>query len=315
MPSVPIISLDPGPLPPITIALMAGVAGLYARRAHTLALDGRPVPQRRQACFYGGLATILLAYISPIGGLSDQLLAVHMVEHLLMGDIGALLIVLGLTGPLIAPILRVGALNRLRVLAHPAIALPLWLVDLYLWHIPVLYQATLRHDGLHALEHTMFIAFGINMWMCLFGPLPMPTWFGNAARLVYIIAVRLAGMVLGNILTWSGTVFYPIYKPTEAAWHVSPLGDQINAGAVMMIECSLLTIALLGWLFLRAARESEERQQLLDYASLHGIGLTDERAGRAVAAGRGAQLRSRLEGEAEAAGTAEAHRAKPTSAA
>jgi len=52
MPSVPIISLDPGPLPPITIALMAGVAGLYARRAHTLAQDGRPVPRRRQACFY-----------------------------------------------------------------------------------------------------------------------------------------------------------------------------------------------------------------------------------------------------------------------
>ena len=216
MPAVPIISLDPGPLPPLTIALMAGVAGAYARRAHTLALDGRPVPRRRQACFYGGLATILIAYISPIGALSDQLLAVHMVEHLLMGDIGALLIVLGLTGPLIAPILRLGAFNRLRVLAHPAIALPLWLIDLYVWHLPVLYQATLRHDGLHALEHTMFIAFGINMWMCLFGPLPTPTWFGNAARLVYIIAVRLGGMVLGNILTWSGTVFYPIYGPTEA---------------------------------------------------------------------------------------------------
>src|ERR1700720_72544 len=165
MPSVPIISLDSGPLPPVTIAVMAGVAAPYGRRARALARAGRPVPRSRQACFYGGLATILLAYVSPIGALSDQLLAVHMAEHLLMGDIGALLIVLGLTGPLIAPILRVGALNRLRVLAHPAIALPLWLVDLYPWHIPALYQATLRHDGLHALEHTMFIAFGINMWM------------------------------------------------------------------------------------------------------------------------------------------------------
>jgi cytochrome c oxidase assembly factor CtaG len=300
MPSVPIVSLDPGPLPPITIALIVGVGALYARRAHTLARDGRPAPRWRQVCFYGGLATILLAYISPIGALSDDLAAMHMVEHVLMGDIGALFIVLGLTGPLIAPALRVPVLNRLRALAHPAVALPLWLVDLYVWHLPVLYQATLRHPGVHALEHAMFIALGINMWMCLFGPLPMPSWFGNAGRLVYIVAVRLGGMVLGNVLTWSGVVFYPIYKSREAAWHVSPIGDQIDAGAVMMIECSLLTIGLLCWLFMRAARESEERQELLDYASGHGIELSSERAGRAVAAGRGAALRSRLEGEAKA---------------
>ena len=106
-------------------------------------------------------------------------------------------------------------------------------------------------------------------------------------------------MVLGNVLTWSGVVFYPNYRSGEAAWHVSRIGDQIDAGAVMMVECSLLTIGLLCWLFMRAARESEERQELLDYASVHGIELSTERAGRAVAAGRGAQLRSRLEGEAK----------------
>src|ERR1019366_3009902 len=300
MPSVPIVSLDPGPLPPITLALMAGIGGLYARRAHTLAREGRPVPRWRQFCFYGGLTTILLAYISPIGPLSDELLAVHMVEHLLMGDIGALLIVLGLTGPLVAPLLRIGLVNRLRVLAYPAVALPLWIIDFYAWHLPVLYQAAVRHPGVHALEHTMFIAFGINMWMCLFGPLPTPGWFGNAAKLVYILVVRLAGMVLGNIFTWSGSVFYPVYKSGEAAWHVSPIGDQIDAGAVMMLECSLLTLGLFCWLFMRAAREIEERQDLLDYASVHGIQLGPERAARAVAAGRGARLRSRLEENASA---------------
>ena len=295
MPAVPIVSLDPGPLPPITLALMAGVGGLYGRRAHTLAREGRPAPRWRQACFYAGLATILLTYISPIGRLSDELLTVHMVEHLLMGDIGALLIVLGLTGPLIAPLLRIGVFNRLRVLAHPAVALPLWIVDFYIWHLPALYQAAVRHPGVHALEHTMFIACGINMWMCLFGPLPMPAWFGNAAKLLYIVLVRLAGMVLGNIFTWSGTVLYPVYKTGERAWHISPNGDQVYAGGVMMLECSLLTIFLFWWLFLRAAREIEERQDLLDYASVHGVALGDERAERAVAAGRGAWLRGRLE--------------------
>src|SRR5665811_344379 len=95
---------------------------------------------------------------------SEELLYAHMIEHLLLGDIAALLIVLGLTGPLLAPILRIGVFDRLRALSHPAIAFPLWTIDLYVWHLPVLYQAALRHAGIHALEHAMFLGLGVNMW-------------------------------------------------------------------------------------------------------------------------------------------------------
>src|SRR5664280_3405487 len=273
----------------IELGPLALLGLLYARRAHTLAGGRHPVPGWRQTCFYGGLAVIAAA-LTALGAASDELLYAHMIEHLLLGDIGALLIVLGLTGPLIAPILlaefhSVRFFDRLRALSHPAVAFPLWAVDLYVWHVPVCYQAALHHASVHAIEHAMFVGLGINMWMCLFGPLPMPGWFGNAAKLVYIVVVRLAGMVLGNVFTWSGSVFYPVYKSGEAAWHVSPIGDQIDAGAVMMLECSLLTLGLLCWLFMRAAREIEERQDLLDYASVHGIRLGPERAARAVAAG------------------------------
>ncbi len=235
----------------------------------------------------------------------------HMVEHLLLGDIGALLIVLGLTAPLIAPVLnfRIGSFRpffKLRWLAHPLVAFPLWALDLYIWHLPVLYQAALRHGWLHALEHAMFLFFGINMWMCLFGPLPMPAWFGNLGRLCYIVAVRLTGGVLGNIFLWSGTVFYPYYLKGDIAYHVSPLADQNIAGAIMMVEESLLTLGLFCWLFLRAARESEERQDLLDLAHANGVELSERRAARAVAAGRTAELRRRVEGAAGAQATAPA---------
>ena len=155
---------------------------LYARRAHTLASTRNPVPGWRQACFYAGFVVIAVALTS-LGGKSEELLYVHMIEHLLLGDIAALLIVLGLTGPLIAPILKIPLFDRLRVLAHPVVAFPLWAVDLYVWHLPVFYQAALRHSSIHALQHAMFLGMGINMWMCLFGPLPMPQWFGNLGRL------------------------------------------------------------------------------------------------------------------------------------
>jgi len=271
---------------------------LYARRAHTLAEEDHPVPGWRQACFYGGFVVIGLALTS-LGAASQDLLWVHMIEHLLLGDIAALLIVLGLTGPLLAPILRIRLFDRLRALSHPAIAFPLWAIDLYAWHVPVFYQAALRHSGIHALEHAMFLGFGINMWMCLFGPLPTPSWLGNLGKLIYIVAVRLAGTVLGNIFLWSGTIFYPFYLKGDAHFHISPLADQNIAGAIMMVEESILTLGLFCWLFLRTARESEERQELLDYAHTRGLELSDARAARAVAAGRGAELRKRLQARAE----------------
>jgi cytochrome c oxidase assembly factor CtaG len=273
---------------------------LYARRARTLAEDGHPVPGWRQACFYGGFVVIGAALTS-LGSASQDLLYVHMIEHLLLGDIAALLIVLGLTGPLLAPILRIRIFDRLRALSHPAVAFPLWAIDLYGWHLPVLYQAALRHAGVHALEHAMFLGFGINMWMCLFGPLPTPSWFGNLGKLIYIVAVRLAGTVLGNIFLWSGTVFYPFYLRGDAHFHISPIADQNLAGAIMMVEESILTLGLFCWLFLRAARESEERQDLLDFAHSRGLELSEARAARAVAAGRGAELRRRLEARPGAA--------------
>jgi putative membrane protein len=218
-----------------------------------------------------------------------------MIEHLLIGDIAALLIVLGLTGPVIAPILRIGLFDRMRVLANPLVAFPLWTIDLYVWHLPALYQAALEHSWVHALEHACFLTFGINMWMCLFGPLPMPQWFGNLGKLIYIIAVRLAGTVLGNVFLWSGTIFYPFYIKSDLANHISPLADQNIAGAIMMIEESILTLCLFCWLFLRTAKQGEERQALLEFAQANGLELSETRAARAVAAGRGPELRRRLE--------------------
>ena len=95
-----------------------------------------------------------------------------MAEHLLIGDIAALLLVLGMTGPLLAPLLRNPVIAKLRVLTHPVVAIVVWAVNFYAWHSPVLYQAALRHDALHALEHATFLAFGICVWMALLGPLP-----------------------------------------------------------------------------------------------------------------------------------------------
>jgi|ERR1700761_7352542 putative membrane protein len=283
----------------------------YHVRVRVLAADRRAVPGWRQACFIAGLVTLVIAVSPPADTLSDQLLVAHMAEHLLIGDIAALLLVLGLTGPMIAPLLRHPLVGRLRVFTHPVVALVVWAVNFYAWHSPYLYQEALRHPLLHALEHATFLAFGMAVWMALLGPLPKPSWFGNWARLAYIVAMRLVGTVLANVLIFAGTVFYPYYLPGDALWHISPMGDQVAAGGLMMVEESLLTIGLFCWLFLRVANENEKRQVLLDYADQHGLELDERRAGRAVAAGRGDELLERLRERAGAGAGAGAGATSP----
>ena len=134
------------------------------------------------------------------------------------------------------------------------------------------------------------------MWLGLIGPLPKPRWFASWGRLLYIVGVRLIGGILGNVLIWTQTVVYPVYKPSDAARGLNPLSDQNLAGAVMMVEQMFLTILLLGWLFYRFALQDEQRQALLDLATKRGVELSDDRAARAAAAGTSERLRERLLG-------------------
>jgi putative membrane protein len=283
-----------GVLAPVELLPLLVAAGLYGKRASTLARKGRPVPLWRQLCFASGLLMIVVALFSPIGHISEELVIAHMVEHLMLGDLATLLLVLGLTGPLIQPILAIRVFDRLRILAHPLVAFPLWVINFYVWHIPALYEAAYGTAAMHVIEHSMFIFFGCLMWMPAFGPLPMPQWFTAAWKVGYVIAVRFAGAILGNVLMWSGTVLYPIYAPGERYWGITPLADQSTAGVIMMVEGTFLALGLLAWVFFEASREGIEKQRLLDLARDRGVELDDARAQRAVAAGHGDRLEKQL---------------------
>jgi cytochrome c oxidase assembly factor CtaG len=279
------------PLEVIPLTL-AGV--LYWHRAMVLSWAARPVPLWRQVCFGAGLAVIAVALFSPIGHISEELVIAHMGEHLLIGDIASLLLVLGLTRSLLQPILAIRLFNRLQFLAHPAIALPLWAANLFLWHLPSLYQDAYGSAPIHAFEHATFLFFGCMMWMPVFGPLPKPEWFGAAWKVGYVVAVRFTGAILGNVLMWSGSVLYPIYAPGERFWGISPLADQSTAGALMMVEGTFLVLGVLAWTFFELAREGTEKQRLLELAEERGVELDERRAQRAVVAGHGALLEERL---------------------
>src|SRR3954447_11352488 len=276
------------------LVAMGCYAAVYVIRCRTLKHEKRPVPSWRQASFLAGCLLIVVAVTPPVDHIADRLLAAHMAQHVLLGDLAALLVALGLTGPVLQPILHTRVNRALRRLSHPVAAFVLWAIDLYVWHLPFMYQAALRNDLVHTFQHACFFLFGLNMWFALIGPLPKPAWFGNLGRLGYVIAVRLTGALLANIFLWSGTVFYPYYAAGEREHGLTALQDQGAAGAIMMVTESVVTLGLFALLFLRTAAESERKQELLEFAASRNIELAPERAARAVAAGRDAELRARL---------------------
>lgn len=278
---------------PLLALAVTGFA--YAVRARTLARDGRPVAAGRIVSFCTGLLAVGVAVGSPLDAAAESSLIAHTAVHMLIGQIGAFFIVAGLTGGIIQPLLRIGWVAKLRPLTDPRAALPLWAVNLYLWHLPGPLGLAMDSPLVHALQHGLVFALGINLWMPLIGPLPQPRWFGVAARLGYVVAVFFVMMILGNVLVWSGSVFYGSYMVGETYWGLAPLADQSVAGAVMMIVDAAFTIGLLAWLFMRWAREGEEAQELVEYAREQGVDLSHERSARAAAAGATRHLRRRVE--------------------
>ena len=257
---------------------------LYWSRVRRLGREGRPVPRWRQGIFWTGIALVVVALNSPVDRLGEEhFFFMHMTQHVILGDLAPLCFVVGLTGQVLRPLLALRVVERLRVLAHPLIALPLWALDLYVWHIPYLYDAALHHNSVNALEHFAFFTCGCLMWEPVVETLPGPAWFGTGWKLGYIAVVRLIDTILGNVFMWSNTAFYSVYRHAPE-WGITPVHDLNLGGIIMMAEGSLVTLVALVWLFLRLASEGETRQRLLEQ------GLDPRQVRRAVRYGRAKDL-------------------------
>lgn len=254
------MTFDPLQLAP----LLAAVLG-YAWRCRTLEHRGRPVSGAQHAWFALAVVLLLVALVSPVDRLGEErLFYVHMVQHLLLGDLAPLALVLGLSGPLLRPLLAMSPARRMRGLAHPLVALPVWAVNLWLWHLPVLYEGALEHDAIHALEHMLFFGTGTLMWASIVEPLPGPAWFGSGQKAIAVLAARAVSGVLTLVFIFAGRAFYPHYAAGERSWGIASLQDQRIGGLIMFVEGSIVTLAVFAWLFMRWTQEAELGQALVD---------------------------------------------------
>jgi putative membrane protein len=258
---VPVVwSVEPYQLVPILVA-----GALYARRARTLAHRDRPVPNWKLACFAAGLAVLVLALVSPIDELGEErLFSVHMTQHVLIGDVAPFLVVLGLSGPLLRPVLALRGVYALRVFTNPVVALPLWAADLAAWHVPRLYDAALAHPAVHALQHSLFFACGAGAWAVVFELLPGPRWFTTGRRAAFLVGMWFVSLGLSSVFLWSGRAYYPPYAHAPRTWGLSAVADQRLGGGVMLLEGSFIMLGVLIWLGVRWFAEAETKQRILE---------------------------------------------------
>lgn len=258
----PAISWTPEPSVIAGALVLSALYGTAWRRARRT--GSRHVPGRgRLTLFALGMLAVLTALVSPVDALGDQLLTMHMVQHVLLLDLAPILIILSLNKVLLRPVTRrVRALERRAgVLAHPAFAVLAYVGAAWAWHIPAAYDAALRSTTVHALEHLSFSVVGFLYWWHVLSPIRARRRLRGLGPIAYMTSTKLLIGALGIALAFITRPIYPFYAHHPHYWGLSPGTDQNMAGLVMALEQSIVMGVALVWLFYRMLSEAESDQQ------------------------------------------------------
>jgi putative membrane protein len=252
-------------LAPVVFVLVAAALFVPAfARVHRR--DPAQAPWTRAALFACGLLVMAGPLVSPLNRAGERyLLSAHMLEHVLLADAGAALLVLAARGPIASALMPRPAPAPLRAAAgfvmRPPVTIAVWTVGVSVWHIPALYDRALAHPALHDLEHLSFVLVGLLAWTQLIDPTGSGR-LGIPGRLAFTVAMFFAGQVLSDALVFSFRAYYPAYADVPGRlFGLSPLTDQRLAGIVMALE-QLLTLGTCFVLLLRELRRGAVRRAL-----------------------------------------------------
>jgi putative membrane protein len=259
--------------------MLAGLvvaASLYALGVWRLwrrAGVGQGIRRWQAGAFAIGWLALVVALISPLDGLSDVLFAAHMTQHELLMLVAAPLIVLA--RPIVAlvwllPPQRRAAVRLLQPpwvrrswfwLTGPVTVLLLHGVVVWVWHVPVLFEAALHSQPIHAVQHVMFFWTAALFWWALIHGRYGRLGYGIAVVFIFITAVHTS--LLGALLTFAPTAWYPTYMQTAPAMGVTALADQQLAGLLMWVPSGVIFMLVALGVFAAWLGEAERRSVLL----------------------------------------------------
>jgi len=202
----------------------------------------------RQVALALGLVSLLAALVTP---LTHKLFAAHMTQHVLLLAVAPPLVVLS---PQWTRLRR----SLPRALTHPLFAWTLFNVTMIVWHIPALYDVTLRSGALHVLEHCLFFGTGLCFWGVAFDSARLASWW----RIAYLTTGMLVGWLIALVLAFATSPLYSAYAALpHRPWGLSELADQQIAAGVMWVPGSLAyTVAIIVFVYRWLEPESSTRR-------------------------------------------------------
>jgi putative membrane protein len=218
--------------------------------AYALAVRNARPERWRVAAFAAGCALLLATAVTPLDALTYHLLTAHLLQNVVLAEWAPALLVLGLPPALAARLAR----NRAaRLLTHPMVALPLWLVTYYAWHVPAAYDAGLERPAVLHLEHACYLAAGVLLWWPVLQGAPHR--LSHVARALYVFFAFLLASPIGLLLALLPEPAYDWYADGSGLWGLSPHADQQAAGVAMSVEQAIVFFAVFTVFFFRFLRE------------------------------------------------------------
>ncbi len=244
---------------PHELFVAGALVGVYA-----IGVRGEWVPRWRLTCFAGGLLLVVAAAVSPLDSLATtSLLTAHLLQNVVLAEWAPALVVLGVPTGLAA---RLGRRSVVRLLTHPAVALPLWLATYAGWHLPAAYDAALDHQSslLH-VEHATYFVTGVLFWWPVFQDAPRR--LSSGAKAAYVFAAFVLASPLGIVLSLLSEPAYGFYVDAPGMWGVSDLSDQQIAGVTMSVEQAVVFFCVAAYFVVRQLRADEARETRLEESS------------------------------------------------
>ena len=221
--------------PSIIIGILAvSAAYFYAVGPLRRKRDLRPPVSRGQVCFFISAQLLLaLALLSPLDDIGDEyLFSAHMVQHVVLAAVWPPLVLLSLPPWLVRPVFTGPFRSLAEFFTLPVIALIAFNIDIYFWHIPPFYDATLTNEQIHIVEHLSFMAFGLLVWWPILSPIARQR-LSYPIQVLYLFAAGMFMMALGIVFTFAPVAFYQPYVDAPRLWGFSPVSDQQLGGLIM----------------------------------------------------------------------------------